>query len=99
MKRAVRVLRRAQHDLREIYDYVAREAPLRADSFIDGFLDAIASLNELSERGATPRDEVLRQRGYRYLRYHEYLIFYKVLTRQVRVYRIVHAKRAYEHLL
>lgn len=93
------MLRRAQRDLQQIYDYVAREAPTRADSFIDGFLEAIASLNELSERGAAPRDLVLRQRGYRYLEHRRYLIFYKVLPRQVRVYRIVHAKRAYRHLL
>ena len=99
MKRTVRVLRRAQRDLQHIYDYVAREAPPRADSFIDGFLDAIESVDELSDRGATPRDAVLRQRGYRYLKHRDYLVFYKVLQRQVRVYRIVRAKRAYRHLL
>ncbi len=99
MKRAVRVLRRAQRDLQQIYEYVAREAPLRSDSFIDGLVDAIESLDELSERGASPRDSLLRQRGYRHLEHREYLIFYKVLQRQVRVYRIVHAKRAYRHLL
>lgn len=99
MKRSVRVLRRAQRDLQEIYDYVATEAPFRADAFIDGLLDAVESLGKLSERGATPRDPVLSQRGYRYLRHHEYLVFYKVLPRQVRVYRVVRGKRAYRHLL
>lgn len=99
MKRTVRVLRRAQRDLQQIYEYVATEAPLRADRFIDGFLDAIESLDDLSDRGATPRDAVLRRRGYRYLEHRQYLIFYKVLRRQVRVYRIVHGKRAYRHLL
>jgi plasmid stabilization system protein ParE len=99
VKRTVRVLRRAQRDLQQIYDYVAREAPLRADSFIDGFLDAIESLDEFSDRGATPRDSVLRRRGYRYPKHRKYLVLYKVLQRQARVYRIVHAKRAYRHLL
>ncbi len=93
------MLRRAQRDLQQIYDYLATEAPLHADSFIDGLLDAIESLDELSERGAAPRDSVLRQRGYRYLEHRDYLIFYRVLQRQVRVYRVVHGRRAYRHLL
>lgn len=99
MKRTVRVLRRAQRDLQQIYDYVAREAPLRAEAFIDRLLEAVESLDQYSERGSTPRDPVLRQRGYRYLVHGEFLIFYKVLSKQVRVYRVVRGKRAFAHLL
>lgn len=47
-----------------------------------------------------PRDPVLRQRGYRYLVFEgEHLIFYKVLPRQIRVYRVLRGRRAYQHLL
>jgi plasmid stabilization system protein ParE len=99
VKRSVRVLRRAQRDLQEIYDYVAREAPERADPFIGRLLDAIESLESTSERGPVPRDEVLRGRGYRYLVHGNYLVFYKVLPRQVRIYRVVHSKRALDALL
>ncbi len=99
MKRTVRVLRRAQRDLQQIYDYVTREAPKRADSFIDGLVSAISSLEDLSEQGSVPRDEALRQRSYRYIIHRQYLVFYKVLNKQVRVYRVLHARRAYRHLL
>jgi toxin ParE1/3/4 len=99
VKRAVRVLRRAQRDLQQIYDYAATEAPLHADAFIDRLLDAIESLEEHGERGPAPRDPVLRRRGYRYLIHGEYLIFYKVLPRQVRVCRVLRGRRAYQHLL
>lgn len=99
MKRAVRVLRRAQHDLQQIYDYVAREVPQRADTLVDRLLDAIESLEDFAERGAIPRDEALRRRGYRYLVHEPYLVFYKVMKRQVRVYRVVHGKRALRDLL
>jgi plasmid stabilization system protein ParE len=95
----VRVLRRAQRDLQEIYDLVVREAPRRADPFVDGLLDAIESLATLSERGAIPRDEILRQQGYRFLVHARYLVFYKVLKRQVRVYRVLQGNRAYRSLL
>lgn len=97
--RTVRVLRRAERDLQQIYDFVAREAPERSERFIDGLLDAIASLDELAERGATPRDPNLRLQGYRFLVYRDYLVFYKVLPRQVRIYRVLHGHRAYRGLL
>ena len=99
MKRPVRVLRRAERDLQEIYDLVVREVPLRADRFIDALLASIDSLEQMGARGATPRDLVLRQQGYRFLAHGRYLIFYKVLGRQVRVYRVVHGHRAYRGLL
>jgi len=46
-----------------------------------------------------PRDATLQTAGYRYVQHAEYLIFYKVLRAQVRVYRIVHGRRRYEALL
>jgi plasmid stabilization system protein ParE len=99
MTRRVRVLRRAQRDLQEIYDFAVREAPRRADPFIDGLLDAIETLETMSERGAMPRDEALRQQGYRFLVRGPYLVFYKVLKHQVRVYRVLRGSRAYRSLL
>jgi toxin ParE1/3/4 len=99
VKRPVRVLRRAARDLQTLHDYLAREAPRRAGPFLDRLLAAIESLEEHAERGPQPRDEALRQRGYRFLAYRDYLVFYKVMPRQVRVYRVLHAKRAYRPLL
>jgi toxin ParE1/3/4 len=99
VRRPVRVLRRAERDLQEIYDLVVREAPLRADGFIEALLAVIESLAEMSERGVIPRDAVLRGQGYRFLAHGRYLVFYKVLGRQVRVYRVVHGHRAYRDLL
>lgn len=99
MKRAVRVLRRAERDLLQSYDLVAREAPLRADRFIDEVLAAIESLAEMADRGASPRDPTLRRRGYRFLVHGRYLVFYKVLRTQVRVSRVVDGRRAYRGLL
>ncbi len=99
MKRAVRILRRAERDLQEVYDLVVREAPRRADPFIDKLLAALDSLDELADRGAIPRDPALRQRGFRFLAHGRYLVLYKVLRQQVRVYRVVDGHRAYRGLL
>lgn len=99
MTRQIRVLRRAQLDLLEIQDYIARDNPAAADDVIEAILDLIASLAEFPERGHVPKDAVLKASGYRYLRHGEYLVFYKVLRSQVRAYRVVHGRRRYEDIL
>ncbi|MCY4441357.1 MAG: type II toxin-antitoxin system RelE/ParE family toxin [Deltaproteobacteria bacterium] len=99
MTRQIRVLRRAQLDLLEIQDYIARDNPAAADDEIEAILDLIASLAEFPERGHVPKDAILKASGYRCLRQGEYLVFYKVLRSQVRVYRVVHGRRRYEDIL
>ena len=99
MTRTVRVLRRAQRDLQEIYDHIVLEAPLRAGPFIDKLSAAIESLSTMPDRGAKPRDPILRARGYRFLVHAPYLIFFKVVGRQVRVHRVLRGSRAYGDLL
>ncbi|MEK6609222.1 MAG: type II toxin-antitoxin system RelE/ParE family toxin [Myxococcota bacterium] len=99
MKHRVRVLRRAQGDLSGIADYLARDAPAVARRVVDGLLSALESLADLPTRGARPRDPRLRRLGFRCLVVGPHLVFYKVLGRTVRVYRVVHGRRAYAHLL
>jgi len=99
MTRQIRVLRRAQLDLLEIQEYIARDNPAAAEEVVDALLALISSLGEFPERGRIPRDAVLKASGYRYLRHGEYLVFYKVLRSQVRVYRVVHGRRKYEDIL
>ena len=99
MKRPVRVLRRAQIDLLEIQAYVLRDDPGAAEELVDALIDRLRRLETLSDRGALPRDLRLRQAGYRYVVHGDYLIFYKVLPSQVRVYRVIHGRRRYARLL
>ena len=99
MTRQIRVLRRAQVDLLEIQDYIARDNPAAAEDVIEAILDLIASLAEFSERGRISKDAILKASGYRYLRHGPYLVLYKVLRSQVRVYRVVHGRLRYEEIL
>jgi toxin ParE1/3/4 len=99
MTRSVRILRRAQADLLEIQAYIAHENPKAAESLVNEILALLESLSTFPERGVAPKDAYLRQAGYRYAPHGEYLIFYKVLRSQVRVYRIVHGRRLYKDLL
>ena len=99
MRRTVRVLRRAQTDLLEIQAYIRRDSPAAADVLVEALLGRLRALERFPLRGARPRDASLRRAGYRYLAHGEYLVFYKVLASQVRVYRVVHGRRRYSHLL
>lgn len=99
MKRSVRVLRRAQRDVQEIHDYLHREVPISADDVVDEILGAIESLATLSARGARPRDATLRAAEFRFLVVGVYLVFYKIVGKQVRVYRVLYGRRAYRELL
>jgi plasmid stabilization system protein ParE len=53
----------------------------------------------MPDRGAKPRDPILRARGYRFLVHDPYLIFFRVVGRQVRVYRVLRGNRAHGDLL
>lgn len=99
MKRQVRILRKAQIDLEEIHRYVERDRPGAADRLLERILVGIESLERFSGRGVRPKDERLRLLGYRVLVEGEYLVFYKVLRAQVRVYRVVHGRRKYRHMI
>ena len=99
MKRPVRVLRRAQLDLLEIQAYVLRDNPRAAVRLIDDLLADLRRLGAFPSRGARPKDARLRKAEYRYLVHGEYLIFYKVFASHVRIYRVVHGRRMYTHLL
>lgn len=95
----VRVLRRAVRDLIEIRSYLDVELPASSDALLDDLLEAVESLGRFPRKGPAPRDERLRALGYRYLSRGRYLIFYKVFAAEVRVYRVLHERRAYERLL
>lgn len=99
MTPVVRVLRRAQNDLAEIHRYIERERPGAADRFLNRLLDTLDSLHDMPQRGAVPRDPRLASLGYRVLVVEEYPILYKIVRSHVRVYRVVHGRRRYQHLL
>jgi plasmid stabilization system protein ParE len=95
----VRVLKRAERVLVELGAYLGREAPDSVGRVVGDLLDAIESLARWPERGARPRDERLRRRGFRFLAQQPYLIFFKVSGRRVWVYRVLHGRRAWSRLL
>lgn len=58
-----------------------------------------AALSSFPERGAYPKDRVLKSAGYRYLMHKEYLFFYRVLGESVYIEGIFNAKKDYMRVL
>jgi toxin ParE1/3/4 len=86
----VRFSPKAESDLEQIGDYIVRDSPRRAVSFIDELRETCARIGHAPEAfqlqptiGATIRRAVHRR----------YSVFYTVHPREVRIERILHGAR------
>jgi addiction module RelE/StbE family toxin len=87
----------AKADLLEIGDYIARDNPARARSFLSELKSAAKGLARFPKRyPPLPRHA---NSGLRCRVYGSYHIVYQVESRQVNIVRILHAARDYEALL
>ena len=89
----------AKQDLRDIAIWIARKAKdiEVANSFVRELRDECKKLISLPDRGAFPKDRILRSAGYRYIAYEDYLIFYLIDDERhiVNIMSIFSAKRDY----
>lgn len=97
--RRVRFLSRAVSDLTEIGEYLAIEAPEAKERLLGRIVDAAEGLSTFGERGPIARDPVLRARSFRSLRVGRYVVFYKLTPTTARIYRVLHERRDWAHLL
>ena len=89
----------AKQDLRDIAIWIARKAKdiEVAKSFVRELRDECKKLISLPDRGAFPKDRILRSAGYRYIVYEDYLIFYLIDNERhlVNIMSIFNAKKDY----
>ena len=95
----VRYLRLAEHDLYDIYDYIARDTPQVAIVFVELIDARISSLAAHPHLGPVVREERLQRLGFRYLAIGDYVAFYKVEDSAILVYRVLHGARDWSRLL
>lgn len=87
----------AFEDLKAIGDYIAKDNPPRAQSFVAELLDKARGLAALPKGfPLVPRYE---QHGIRRRNHRGYLIFYRVEEDRITVIHIVHGARDYEAIL
>lgn len=87
----------AEAELEQIADYIAKDSPLRAMSFIDELYVAAQSLGDNPEAyRLIPRYE---RYGYRRRPYGLYLIIYSIEADHVAVAHFLHSAQDYETIL
>ena len=84
----------AQSDLETIGDFIARENPLRAASFLHELLDRCDGLAKFPRR--FPIAEQLARSGVRKCVHGNYLIFYRITADQIDVVHILHGSTDYQ---
>jgi toxin ParE1/3/4 len=95
----IRLLRIAEEDFTEIISYIAADNPDAADAIADKIEHDLELLAGNPNLGRIPREEEIKNLGYRYLVVHNYLIFYTIEAKTILVHRILHGARNYKTLL
>ena len=98
-KFSIRYLPSAREDLLSILEFIAKDSPRRAVSFIDKLDDRIGNLEMHPRLGRVPRHQKLREYGYRVLIIESYLIFYIIRERTVEIHRVVHGSRNFDDVV
>jgi addiction module RelE/StbE family toxin len=90
----------AEHDLDELYYYITNNlvAPQAADNLLDDIEKQILSLCDFPHRCEYSRNEILRDKGYRKLIIHNYVVLYLVddTSKTVIVVRVFYGAMDYE---
>jgi len=98
-KYQVRLLNIAEEDFTEIISFIAADNPSAADAIANNIEKNLELLSANPNLGRIPREEEIRNLGYRYLIVQNYLIFYTIEEKTIFIHRILHGARDYKTLL
>lgn len=98
-KYQIRFLKIAEEDFTEIVSYVAADNPNAAIILATKIEKNLELLSDNPKLGRIPRNEDIRNLGYRYLIVQNYIIFYSTEERTIIIHRILHSARNYKALL
>lgn len=98
-KYQVRLLSIAEEDFTEIISFIAADNLTAADAIANKIEKNLELLSENPNLGRIPREEEIRNLGYRYLIIQNHLIFYTIEEKTIFIHRILHGARNYKSLL
>jgi len=96
---ALRYLPIAVDDLVSIFDWIAGGSPANAADFIKKLDDRIHHLQAHPFLGRIPRDDRLKDSGYRVLVIESYLVFYLIRGKIIEIHRVIHGSRNLNEIL
>ena len=94
----VRFLQEALDDLEEIVLYIAQNNRTAAMRMHDEIIKKANDLSVFPKRGRSVPNEKMRKAGYRMLIVKPYIMFYRVINRNVFIYRVIHGASNYPML-
>lgn len=91
----------AQNDLDEIWEYISVELcnPQAAENTISKIMDTVDGLKDFSEIGALLSSITEVESDYRFLISGNYMIFYRVIEKDVYIDRVLYGRRDYLRIL
>jgi toxin ParE1/3/4 len=98
-KFTLRYLPVAVEDLESIFDWIANDSKTHAAAFVEKIDQRIGSLRSHPFLGRLPRDEKLKNSGYRILVVESYLVFYRVYKKTIGIHRVIHGSRNLDDIL
>ena len=98
-KYQIRLLRVAEEDFVEITSFIASDNPNAAEALVNKIEKNIELLSGNPLLGRIPRDEDIKNLGYRYIIVQNYIVFYTIEERTIFIHRILHGARNYKTLL
>jgi addiction module RelE/StbE family toxin len=98
-KHILRYLPVAVDDLTSIFDWIADGSPINAAAFVAEIDQRIGKLKTHPLMGHIPKDDRLRNAGYRVLVIESYLALYVVRGKTVEIHRVVHGSRNLDDLI
>lgn len=98
-KYKIRLLRIAEEDFMEIIKFIADDNQIAAEAIATKIEKNLELLSDNPNLGRRPRDEEIKNLGYRYIIVQNYIIFYTIEERTILIHRILHSARNYKSLL
>ena len=98
-KYTLRYLPVALDDLVSTFDWIADDSSANAAAFVEKLDQSIGNLKTHPFLGHVPRDEKLKNSGYRILVIDSYLVFYMIRSKTVEIHRVVHGSRNLDDII
>ncbi|MBP3285294.1 MAG: type II toxin-antitoxin system RelE/ParE family toxin [Clostridia bacterium] len=99
MERKVKINPIAINDIKEIKEYIKEENTSAITHSIKRITDSIENLAQFPELSMDLSKKIALKTNYRYLIVDEYIIFYKLNSEYLFVYRVLSGKRDYMKIL